>query len=108
MEWKRGRWVLKLPIVRDIKACQHEEECKFVELEEQYEPRKKIKGKRMYQSKSQNRMDISGDKFRAKDVSQDTANTMDKRQITNINISLPSRRSSQEEKWEDEAERGNH
>ena len=56
---------------------------------------------------SQNTMNISGDNFRAKDVSQDTANTMDKRQITNINISLPSRGSSQDEKWEDEAERGN-
>ena len=45
MEWKRGGWVLKLPIVRDIEPCQHDEECKFVELQNQNKPTEAIKRK---------------------------------------------------------------
>ena len=83
MEWKRGGWVLKLPLVRDIEACQHEEECKLVELQNQNKPTEVTKRKHSdeFQSHKKMKTSFSGDNCRAEDVSQDTATNMDKSKI---------------------------
>ena len=106
MEWKRGGWALKLPTVADIEPCQHEEECKFVELENQNNPEIGIKRKRGKRSKSVKKMETSFSGGRAEDISQDTATNMDKSQINInlLNISLPSR-GSQDQKREEEMDR---
>ena len=41
-----NRWVQKIKIVRNIEPCQHEDECKFVEFQDQNKPTEAIKRKR--------------------------------------------------------------
>ena len=101
-------WDQKTLLIRDIEACQHDEECKFVELQNQNKPTEVTKRKHSdeFQSHKKMKTSFSGDNCSAEDVSQDTATNMDKSQINInlLNISLPSR-GSQDQKREEEMDR---
>ena len=76
-------WDQKTLLIRDIEACQHDEECKFVELQNQNKPTEVTKRKHSdeFQSHKKMKTSFSGDNSRAEDVSQDTATNMDKSKI---------------------------